>query len=170
MNLTDKIRTISDFPEEGIEFKDITTLLKDADAYQEAINKLADRYRDEDIDAVIGIEARGFLIGAPLALELNKGFVPVRKEGKLPGAKLRKEYDLEYGSSILEMHKDSIYEGEKVLIVDDLLATGGTVSATVEMVEEAGGDIVEVSFLMELEFLNGREQLEDQDVFSLIIE
>ena len=170
MNLTDKIRTISDFPEEGIEFKDITTLLKDADAYQEAINKLAERYRDEDIDAVIGIEARGFLIGAPLALELNKGFVPVRKEGKLPGAKLRKEYDLEYGSSVLEMHEDSIYEGEKVLIVDDLLATGGTVGATVEMVEEAGGDIVEVSFLMELEFLNGRDQLEGQDVFSLIIE
>jgi adenine phosphoribosyltransferase len=170
LNLTDKIRTISDFPEEGIEFKDITTLLKDADAYQEAINKLAERYRDEDIDAVIGIEARGFLIGAPLALELNKGFVPVRKEGKLPGAKLRKEYDLEYGSSVLEMHEDSIYEGEKVLIVDDLLATGGTVGATVEMVEEAGGDIVEVSFLMELEFLNGRDQLEGQDVFSLIIE
>jgi adenine phosphoribosyltransferase len=170
LNLTDKIRTISDFPEEGIEFKDITTLLKDADAYQEAINKLAERYRDEDIDAVIGIEARGFLIGAPLALELNKGFVPVRKEGNLPGAKLRKEYDLEYGSSVLEMHEDSIYEGEKVLIVDDLLATGGTVGATVEMVEEAGGDIVEVSFLMELEFLNGRDQLEGQDVFSLIIE
>jgi adenine phosphoribosyltransferase len=170
LNLTDKIRTISDFPEEGIEFKDITTLLKDADAYQEAINKLAERYRDEDIDAVIGIEARGFLIGAPLALELNKGFVPVRKEGKLPGAKLRKEYDLEYGSSVLEMHEDSIYEGEKVLIVDDLLATGGTVGATVEMVEEAGGDIVEVSFLMELEFLNGRDQLEGQDVVSLIIE
>jgi adenine phosphoribosyltransferase len=170
MNLKEKIRTIEDFPKEGIKFKDITTLLKDADAYQEAINKLAERYRDEDIDAVIGIEARGFLIGAPLALELNKGFVPVRKEGKLPGAKLRKEYDLEYGSSVLEMHEDSIYEGEKVLIVDDLLATGGTVGATVEMVEEAGGDIVEVSFLMELEFLNGRDQLEGQDVFSLIIE
>ena len=170
MNLADKIRTISDFPKEGIEFKDITTLLKDADAYQEAINKLADRYRDEEIDLVIGIEARGFLVGAPLALELNKGFVPVRKEGKLPGDKIVKEYDLEYGSSILEMHKDAIEEGQKVLIVDDLLATGGTVNATVEMVEEVGGDIVEVAFLMELDFLNGRDRLEDQDVFSLIIE
>ncbi|MGM0501700.1 MAG: adenine phosphoribosyltransferase [Bacillota bacterium] len=170
MNLTDKIRTISDFPKEGIEFKDITTLLKDADAYQEAIDKLAERYRDQDIDLVIGIEARGFLIGAPLALELNKGFVPVRKEGKLPGAKVRKEYDLEYGSSVLEMHKDAIEEGQKVLVVDDLLATGGTVGATVEMVEEVGGDIVEVAFLMELDFLNGREQIKEQNVFSLIIE
>ena len=170
MNLADKIRTISDFPKEGIEFKDITTLLKDADAFQEAIDKIAKRYENEDIDLVVGIEARGFLIGAPLAIAMNKGFVPVRKEGKLPGDKVVKEYDLEYGSSVLEMHKDAIDEGQKVLIVDDLLATGGTVNATVEMVEEIGGDIVEVAFLMELDFLNGREKLDGQDVFSLIIE
>mgnify|MGYP006268793199 FL=1 len=170
MNLADKIRTISDFPKEGIEFKDITTLLKDADAFQEAIDKIAKRYENEDIDLVVGIEARGFLIGAPLAIAMNKGFVPVRKEGKLPGDKVVKEYDLEYGSSVLEMHKDAIDEGQKVLIVDDLLATGGTVNATVEMVEEIGGDIVEVAFLMELGFLNGRERLDGQDVFSLIIE
>ena len=170
MNLADKIRTISDFPKEGIEFKDITTLLKDADAFQEAIDKIAKRYENEDIDLVVGIEARGFLIGSPLAIAMNKGFVPVRKEGKLPGDKVVKEYDLEYGSSVLEMHKDAIDEGQKVLIVDDLLATGGTVNATVEMVEEIGGDIVEVAFLMELGFLNGRERLDGQDVFSLIIE
>ena len=151
MNLADKIRTISDFPKEGIEFKDITTLLKDADAFQEAIDKLAARYEEEDIDLVVGIEARGFLVGAPLAIKMNKGFVPVRKEGKLPGEKVRNEYDLEYGSSVLEMHRDAIKEGEKVLVVDDLLATGGTVNATVEMIEEIGGDIVEVAFLMELE-------------------
>ncbi|MFO7819405.1 MAG: adenine phosphoribosyltransferase [Halanaerobacter sp.] len=170
MNLADKIRTISDFPKEGIKFKDITTLLKDGDAFQEAIDRLAQRYEEQDIDLVVGIEARGFLVGAPLAIKLNKGFVPVRKEGKLPGDKVKNEYDLEYGSSVLEMHKDAIEEGQKVLIVDDLLATGGTVNATVEMVEEIGGNIVEVAFLMELDFLNGREQLEGQDVFSLIIE
>ena len=170
MNLADKIRTISDFPKEGIEFKDITTLLKDADAFQEAIDKLAARYEEEDIDLVVGIEARGFLVGAPLAIKMNKGFVPVRKEGKLPGEKVRNEYDLEYGSSVLEMHRDAIKEGEKVLVVDDLLATGGTVNATVEMIEEIGGDIVEVAFLMELEFLEGREQIPGQDIFSLIIE
>ncbi|MBM7556282.1 adenine phosphoribosyltransferase [Halanaerobacter jeridensis] len=170
MNLADKIRTISDFPKEGIQFKDITTLLKDADAFQESIDRIAERYEEEDIDLVVGIEARGFLIGAPLAINMNKGFVPVRKEGKLPGDKVVKEYDLEYGSSVLEMHSDAIEEGQKVLIVDDLLATGGTVNATVEMVEEIGGDIVEVAFLMELDFLNGRDKLEGQDVFSLIIE
>ena len=170
MNLADKIRTISDFPKEGIQFKDITTLLKDADAFQEAIDRIAERYEEEDIDLIVGIEARGFLVGAPLAIKMNKGFVPVRKEGKLPGDKVVKEYDLEYGSSVLEMHKDAIEEGQKVLIVDDLLATGGTVNATVEMVEEIGGDIVEVAFLMELDFLNGRDKLEGQDVFSLIIE
>ena len=170
MNLADKIRTISDFPKEGIEFKDITTLLKDADAFQEAIDKLAARYEEEDIDLVVGIEARGFLVGAPLAIKMNKGFVPVRKEGKLPGEKVRNKYDLEYGSSVLEMHRDAIKEGEKVLVVDDLLATGGTVNATVEMIEEIGGDIVEVAFLMELEFLEGREQIPGQDIFSLIIE
>ncbi|GAB6138289.1 adenine phosphoribosyltransferase [Halanaerobaculum tunisiense] len=170
MNLADKIRTISDFPEDGVEFKDITTLLKDADAYQEAIERIASRYQEEEIDLVIGIEARGFLIGAPLALEMNKGFVPVRKPGKLPGDLVRKEYDLEYGSNTLELHRDSINEGQNVLIVDDLLATGGTVGATAELVEELGGNIVEIAFLMELEFLNGREQIEDYDVFSLLKE
>ncbi len=170
MNLADKIRNISDFPKEGIEFKDITTLLKDVDAFQESITKLADKYRAEEIDYVIGIEARGFLIGAPLALELNKGFIPVRKEGKLPAETLQKEYDLEYGSNIIEIHKDAFAEGDKILIVDDLLATGGTVEATVEMVEDLGGDIVGVGFLLELDFLDGRDKLEEYDVFSLIIE
>ena len=170
MNLADKIRNISDFPEEGIEFKDITTLLKDVDAFQESITRLADEYREKEIDYVIGIEARGFLIGAPLALELNKGFIPVRKEGKLPAETLRKEYDLEYGSNIIEIHKDAFEAGDKILIVDDLLATGGTVEATVEMVEDLGGDIVGVGFLLELDFLDGRDKLDGYDVYSLIIE
>lgn len=170
MNLADKIRTIPDFPKEGIAFKDITTLLQDAKAYHEAIDRMAARYEDQDIDLVLGVEARGFLIGAPLALKLNKGFVPVRKQGKLPGDILTQNYDLEYGTSTLEIHKDAIQKGQKVLIVDDLLATGGTVKATVDLVEELGGDIVEVAFLMELDFLNGREKLEDYDVFSLIID
>ncbi len=170
MNLADKIRNISDFPKEGIEFKDITTLLKDVDAFREAITKLADEYRSKEIDYVIGIEARGFLIGAPLALELDKGFIPVRKEGKLPAETLRKEYDLEYGSNIIEIHKDAFDKGDKILIVDDLLATGGTLEATVEMVEDLGGDIVGIGFLLELGFLDGRDKLDGYDVYSLIIE
>ncbi|WP_018247740.1 adenine phosphoribosyltransferase [Orenia marismortui] len=170
MNLSDKIRTIPDFPKEGIAFKDITTLLKDPNAYEEAIDQIAERYKDKDIDLVLGVEARGFLIGAPLALKLNKGFVPVRKEGKLPGEILKTEYDLEYGSNILEIHKDAIEKGDKVLIVDDLLATGGTVKATADLVEELGGEIVEIAFLMELGFLDGREKLTDYEVFSLIID
>ena len=170
MNLAEKIRTIPDFPKDGIKFKDITTLLKDGEAFKEAIDKLVKRYKDEDIDAVVGIEARGFLIGAPLAVELGKGFIPVRKEGKLPSETLRQEYELEYGTNVLEVHKDAVKEGEKVLVIDDLLATGGTVEATVELLEKIGAEIVEVSFLLELEFLEGREKLTDYDVYSLIIE
>ncbi|AGB41760.1 adenine phosphoribosyltransferase [Halobacteroides halobius DSM 5150] len=170
MNLAEKVRTISDFPKEGVQFKDITTLLKDADAYQEAIDRIADRYQEEDIDLIIGVEARGFLIGAPLALKMNKGFVPVRKPGKLPGDIATKEYDLEYGSDTLEVHRDSIEEGQNVLIVDDLLATGGTVAATIDLIEEIGGNIIEIAFLMELEALNGREKMKGYDVFSLIKE
>jgi len=170
LNLADKIRTIPDFPKEGIAFKDITTLLKDPTAYQEAINRIAKRYEDKDIDLILGIEARGFLIGAPLALKLDKGFVPVRKEGKLPGDVIKTEYDLEYGSNIIEIHKDAIEQGAKVLIVDDLLATGGTVKATIDLVEQLGGEIVEIAFLMELGFLDGREKIGDYEVFSLIID
>jgi adenine phosphoribosyltransferase len=170
LNLADKIRTIPDFPKEGIAFKDITTLLKDPAAYKEAINRIAKRYEDKDIDLVLGIEARGFLIGAPLALKLDKGFVPVRKEGKLPGDVVKTEYDLEYGSNIIEIHKDAIEQGAKILIVDDLLATGGTVKATVDLVEQLGGEVVEIAFLMELGFLDGREKIGDYEVFSLIID
>ncbi|OCL25816.1 adenine phosphoribosyltransferase [Orenia metallireducens] len=170
MNLADKIRTIPDFPKEGIAFKDITTLLKDPAAYKEAINRIAERYESKDIDLILGIEARGFLIGAPLALKLDKGFVPVRKEGKLPGDVVKTEYDLEYGSNIIEIHKDAIEQGAKVLIVDDLLATGGTVKATVDLVEQLGGEVVEIAFLMELGFLDGREKIGDYEVFSLIID
>ncbi|MCK8827561.1 adenine phosphoribosyltransferase [Natroniella acetigena] len=170
MNLADKIRTIPDFPKEGIQFKDITTLLKDPESYQEAINQLAQRYQETEIDYVVGIEARGFLVGAPLALELNKGFIPVRKQGKLPGEIIKTEYDLEYGSNTLELHKDAIETGDKILVVDDLLATGGTVKATLDLIEELGGKIAEVAFLMELADLDGREKLKDYEVFSLIID
>lgn len=170
MDLTDKIRVIEDFPEEGIKFKDITTLLKDIEAYQAAIDQFVDRYQDSDIDVVVGIESRGFLVGAPLALELGKSFVPARKEGKLPAEVVRAEYDLEYGTSILELHCDAIDPGDKVLIVDDLLATGGTVEAAANLVEELGGEIVELAFLIELSFLEGREGLTDHDIYSVIIE
>ncbi|ADL12257.1 adenine phosphoribosyltransferase [Acetohalobium arabaticum] len=170
MDLTDKIRVIEDFPEEGIKFKDITTLLKDIEAYQAAIDQFVDRYQDCDIDVVVGIESRGFLVGAPLALELGKSFVPARKEGKLPAEVVRAEYDLEYGTSILELHCDAIDPGDKVLIVDDLLATGGTVEAAVSLVEELGGEVVELAFLIELSFLEGRDELTDHDIYSVIIE
>ncbi|WP_408954823.1 adenine phosphoribosyltransferase [Natroniella sp. ANB-PHB2] len=170
MNLADKIRTIPDFPKEGIQFKDITTLLKDPESYQEAINQIAQRYQEVEIDYVVGIEARGFLVGSPLALELNKGFIPVRKQGKLPGDIIKTEYDLEYGSNTLELHKDAIEDGDKILVVDDLLATGGTVKATLDLIEELGGEVVEVAFLMELANLDGRERLKDYEVFSLIID
>ncbi|SJZ72422.1 adenine phosphoribosyltransferase [Selenihalanaerobacter shriftii] len=170
MNLEEKIRTIKDFPKEGIEFKDITTLLKDPEAYQATIQKFVERYQDQEIDVVVGIEARGFLVGAPLALELGKSFVPARKEGKLPAEVVRAEYDLEYGSNILEIHKDALEEGQKVLIIDDLLATGGTVKATADLIQEIGGEIVELAFLLELGFLGGRDQLVDYDIYSIIIE
>ncbi|MBM7623223.1 adenine phosphoribosyltransferase [Sporohalobacter salinus] len=170
MDLTDKIRVIEDFPKEGIEFKDITTLLKDIEAYQHAIDQFVERYQDCDIDRIIGIESRGFLIGAPLALELGISFVPARKEGKLPAEVVQAEYDLEYGTSTLELHCDAIEKGDEVLIVDDLLATGGTVKAATELVERLDGEVVELAFLLELSFLEGRDELTDYDIYSVIIE
>lgn len=170
MNLKDKIRVIEDFPEEGIEFQDITTLLKDIDAYQYAIDQFVERYQDCDIDVIVGIESRGFLVGAPLALELGISFVPARKEGKLPAEIVQADYDLEYGTSTLELHCDAIDKGDRVLIIDDLLATGGTVKAAAELVEELEGDIVELAFLIELSFLKGRDELTGYDIYSEIIE
>ncbi len=168
MNLKSYIRNVPDFPKEGIMFKDITPMLKDKDAFSESIQLIKENYSDIEIDYIVGIEARGFIVGTPLALAMNKGFIPIRKPGKLPAEKVTTSYDLEYGSNELELHSDSINEGDKILIIDDLLATGGTVKAACDLVEELGGDIVGIGFLLELKELNGREKLEGYDVFSLL--
>lgn len=168
MNLESKIRNIQDFPKPGIGFKDITTLLKDGEAFKEAIDKIVENLKDKDIDYVVGPEARGFLLGAPVAYALGVGFVPIRKPGKLPAEVVSFEYDLEYGTDKIEMHKDSIEEGKKVVIIDDLLATGGTVEAATKLIESLGGEIVSIQFLIELEFLNGKDKLKGYDVESII--
>lgn len=170
MNLSEKIRNIPDFPKEGILFKDITPLLKDKEALKEAIVKMADMFRDYEIDYIVGIEARGFLVGTPLAIELDKGFIPIRKPGKLPHEVLNISYELEYGKNEIEIHKDAVNKGDKILIVDDLLATGGTTLAATEMIEKLGGEVVGCAFLLELEALDGRKVLKDYEVKSLLIE
>lgn len=168
MNLREKIRNVPDFPQHGIQFKDITTLLKDGKAFRLAIDMLAEPYKQQSISVVIGPEARGFAIGAPVAYVLESGFVPIRKPGKLPAETLSYEYSLEYGKDALEIHKDAIEPGSRVLIVDDLLATGGTTMATIKMVEQLGGKVVGLAFLIELSFLNGRQVLAGYDITSLI--
>lgn len=168
MNLESKIRNIQDFPKPGIGFKDITTLLKDGEAFKAAIDKIVENLKDKEIDYVVGPEARGFLLGAPVAYALGVGFVPIRKPGKLPAEVVSFEYDLEYGTDKIEMHKDSIEEGKKVVIIDDLLATGGTVEAATKLIESLGGEIVSIQFLIELEFLNGKDKLKGYDVESII--
>jgi adenine phosphoribosyltransferase len=168
VDLAQYIRNIPDFPTRGIQFKDITTLLKDREAFREAIDRLAEALRTMNPDLVVGIEARGFIIGAPVAYILGCGFVPVRKKGKLPAATLAKTYELEYGSATLEIHRDAIEAGQRVVVVDDLLATGGTTKAVCEMVEELGGNIVGIGFVIELESLRGRERLKQYPVVSLV--
>jgi adenine phosphoribosyltransferase len=168
MDLAKMIRDVPDFPVKGILFKDITNLIKDPDAFQEAIDALLDRCIDEDIDIVAAIESRGLIIGAPLAYELGAGFVPIRKPGKLPAEKISASYTLEYGTNSLEIHRDAIEPGQRVLLVDDLLATGGSAKAAAELIEELGGEIVAILFLIDLTFLKGVEKLEGYDVFSLI--
>ncbi len=168
MDLASMIRDVPDFPVEGILFKDITTLIKDAQAFKQAVDGLLDRYRGRDIDLVVSIEARGYIFGAPLAYELGAGFVPIRKPGKLPAETISVEYTLEYGANVLEMHKDAVKAGQKVLVIDDLLATGGSAKATIELVERLGGQVVGVAFLIDLTFLKGVEKLEGYEVFSLI--
>ncbi len=168
MDLASYIRNIPDFPRPGIQFKDVTTLLKEKDAFRVAIDQLVEIFRKESLDLVVGIEARGFIVGAPVAYLLHCGFVPVRKKGKLPAATLAKTYTLEYGSATLEIHRDAITRGQRVLVVDDLLATGGTTKAVCEMVEELGGNIVAVSFVIELEALRGRDKLSRYPVYSLV--
>ena len=163
-----KIREIPDFPKPGILFYDITTLLKDAAAYKEAIGQMLEPYRDAKIDLVVGMESRGFIFSAPMAYELDAGLVPVRKLGKLPAETLSVEYALEYGSNTLEIHRDAIQPGQRVLVVDDLLATGGTVHGTIELIERLKGEIVGMAFLVELDFLHGRDRLEGRRVTSVI--
>ena len=167
-NLADLIRNVPDFPLPGIQFKDITTLLRDGNAFRQVVDSFVARYEHRGIDAIVGIESRGFIFSAPLAYRLGIGLVPVRKHGKLPAQTYVIEYELEYGSNKLEIHQDSFEPGARVIVIDDLLATGGTVAAACELVELAGGVVVEAAFLIELEFLNGREKLSKYPVFSLI--
>jgi adenine phosphoribosyltransferase len=162
------IREVPDFPKKGILFYDITTLLKDNLGYAMLIDALSEHYLQKDIDLVLGMEARGFIFGPALAYRLNAGFVPVRKPGKLPAATARVEYDLEYGSNTLEVHRDAIQKGQRVIIVDDLLATGGTAAATVSLARSLGAEIAGLGFAVELDFLKGREKLPGCDVFSLL--
>ncbi|MGQ9603047.1 MAG: adenine phosphoribosyltransferase [bacterium] len=166
--LANLIRSIPDFPKKGILFRDITTLLKHGDGFRKAIKTMVSRYTDADIHKVVCIEARGFLLGAPIAYELGCGVVPIRKPGKLPYETIKATYQLEYGTDAVEIHKDSIENGERVLIVDDLLATGGTTRAAAELVERLGGKIVGIAFLIELSDLNGRKLLDKYEVFSVI--
>jgi adenine phosphoribosyltransferase len=167
-HLKSLIRDVPDFPQPGILFRDVTPLLRDAAALREVVAHFADRYRGEGIDVVAGIESRGFIFGAPLAVELGVGFVPIRKLGKLPAAKIHLEYALEYGTAALEMHVDAVSPGERVLLIDDLLATGGTARAAAHLVATQGGDIAAVAFLIELEFLSGRNVLDAYDVYSVL--
>jgi adenine phosphoribosyltransferase len=168
INLKDTIRSIPDFPIEKIIFRDITTLMQDPIAFQEANNQFYERYKDKRIDKIVGIDARGFVFGAVLAYLLKVGFVPVRKKGKLPYKTISEKYTLEYGSSEVEMHEDSIKKGERVVIIDDLIATGGTVSAAVKLVEKLGGEVVECAFVVELPDLKGRELIDKHRIFSLV--
>ncbi len=162
------IRHVPDFPKKGILFYDITTLLKEKGALKEVMARLVDLYRDQAVDLVVGVESRGFIFAPTVACLLGAGFVPVRKPGKLPAETITETYDLEYGQDSLEVHRDAIREGQRVLLVDDLLATGGTAAATVRLVRRLGGQVMSAVFLVELEFLNGRSRLPDVEVVSLL--
>jgi len=162
------IREIPDFPKPGILFYDITTLLRNGSAFAKTIHHFVERYRATDIDAIVGIEARGFIFAAAIASELGVGFIPVRKPGKLPFKTISQTYDLEYGSDTVEMHEDAVGEGDKIVIIDDLIATGGTARAVADMVTSRGAEVVEMGFVVELDFLNGRQLLERYPVYSLL--
>lgn len=168
MDLKNKIRVIEGFPKEGISFKDVTTLLQDKEAFTYTIDKFKEYLKDKNIDIIVGPEARGFIFGAPLAYAIGAGFVPVRKKGKLPADTISASYDLEYGSDALEIHKDAIKPGQRVAIVDDLLATGGTIGSVAKLVELVGGEVVSVDFVIELTDLKGRDKLKNYDVMSLV--
>ena len=164
----EKIRIIENFPKEGISFKDITTLIADGEAFRYSIDKIVEHLKDKNVDLILGPEARGFIFGVPVAYAMGIGFVPVRKKGKLPYETVSVSYDLEYGTDVLEIHKDSIKKGQRVAIVDDLLATGGTIEAVTRLVEEAGGEVVALDFAIELTELKGREKLKGYEVMSLV--
>ena len=166
--LEDYVRSIPDFPEPGIIFRDVTSVLQEADGLQLSINGIMDKLKDVDFDVVVGPESRGFIFGVPVAYSMKKAFVPVRKKGKLPCETVSMEYDLEYGSAVIEMHKDSIKPGQKVVIIDDLIATGGTIEAITKLVEQLGGEVVKIVFLMERAGLDGRKKLAKYDVDSVI--
>jgi len=167
-SIKSKIRTVPHWPKQGIMFRDITTLLKDPQGFRETIDLLYDRYKDKKIDKVIGIESRGFIFGAPLAYLLNCGFVPIRKPGKLPAEIESEEYTLEYGKDKIEIHKDAIKKGDKVLIVDDLIATAGTASAARNLVKKLGGELIECAFIIELVDLRGRDKLKGEHIYSVV--
>jgi adenine phosphoribosyltransferase len=162
------IRNVPDFPQPGVQFKDITTLLRDGAAFQAVIDQLVDHYRAQQIDIVAGVESRGFIFSAPVAYRLGAGLVPIRKPGKLPAATVQVSYSLEYGTNTLQMHADAFESGARVLLVDDLLATGGTIAAAAELVQRLGGEVVGMAFVIELTYLNGRDLLGDHEIFSLV--
>ena len=166
--IEDYVRSIPDFPEPGIIFRDVTIILQDADGLKLAIDSMQECLKDTEVDVIVGTESRGFMFGVPIAYNLHKPFVPVRKKGKLPCETVSRSYDLEYGSATIEMHRDSIKPGQKVAVIDDLIATGGTVEAAVKLIEELGGEVVKIVFLMELAGLKGREKLAGYDVASVI--
>ena len=166
--LEEYVRSIPDFPEPGVIFRDVTSILQDADGLNLAIDSMQSYLKDMDLDVIVGLESRGFMFGVPLAYNLHKAFVPVRKKGKLPCETISQTYDLEYGSEEIEIHKDAIRPGQKVAVVDDLIATGGTVEAAVKLIERLGGEVVKIVFLMELEGLKGREKLKGYNVDSVI--
>ncbi len=168
MDISSKIRAVPDFPKKGILFRDITTLLNDREAFQYVVNQFYDHYKDKRIDKVVSVESRGFIFGSVLAYKLGAGFVPIRKPGKLPAEVIRQEYQLEYGTDSMEIHRDAIKPGERVLVHDDLLATGGTVAAACKLIERLQGKVEGVCFLIELTPLNGRKVVPGRDVFSLI--
>jgi adenine phosphoribosyltransferase len=168
IDLASRIRDVPDFPQKGILFKDITTLLKDGPAFKASVDALIDRVRDWNVEVVVGMESRGFIFAAPIAYHLGAGFVPVRKPGKLPWRSIQTEYQLEYGANVLEVHEDALDPGDRVLIVDDVLATGGSAAATVRLVEQLGGQVIGIAVVAELGFLHGRERLAGYDVTSLI--
>lgn len=168
MVLKKSVRSIPDWPIDGVIFRDLTTLMLDSQAFAASCDILFDRYESQNIDKIVGIDARGFVFGAVLAYKIGVGFIPVRKKGKLPGDTIEESYSLEYGSDTLEIHKDAIDEGERVVIVDDLIATGGTIGATVELVKKLGANIIECAFLIELPDLKGREKIKDCEVFAIM--